>query len=294
MDFPSRRARKNKGPKYPRGNWLIAFILLLASAIVAYFAVGNYMGLAAFFICAFFVFIGLNVGNIRQWLPGLSSEHKSVTYSAVLFYTCLGFAALSMAGRLPASREFFLLYDAGTALEQESVDFARAGNQSAEQPGQSSSAGRSGNPTAIFPSSQQEVTPEQTAPASKMDTAAIDTVVTKIINSHVLQINNAQYIRLIGIQVPESMEGQAANLLENTLNNQPVSLIICENRPLDEDGRSRAVVMSNGINVNEKLIGEGLSPLIVEDDTSIDFSTWQSAEVSAKRQKKGIWAKHPE
>lgn len=298
MDIPSRRARKQTKSKSAMRNLVLALFLLPGMSFIVYVAIftGNYMGLATVALCVFFLLLGLNVGNIRRFLPGLASENKEIKFPAIFIYTCLGFIALTMASHLPMSDDFSPWETKELSTPQQ--EFITRREDSPTVPTDNTPADKldkaGAGQTNHAPVTKPKEQVEQTTPVSKMETAAHNNVVTQIIDAQLIQVNNQRLVRLIGVQVPDSMQKQAVALLAEMLHNQEVSLIMCTERPQDEYGRTRAVVMANGINVNQKLIETGYSPLIVTYPSSIDFAGWQGAENAARKQKKGIWAKHPE
>lgn len=297
MDIPSRRFRKQKSRRWTVFGFIFSCLLLLGMAFIVYVAIhtGNYMGLAAIGIVIFFLLLGLNIGNIRRVMPGLSSEQNEIKFIAVCIYTCLGFVALTMASHLPKTKELLPLEITEISTSQQQLIVNKQ-----ENPPEATN-----NPVNDLPpmdadkteddlSKQQEEKIVQTTPVTKMEQATDSIVVTKIIDAQVIEINNQQLVRLIGVQVPDSMQAQATAFVEEMLNNRQVSLSVCTERPKDEYGRTRAVVIVNGVNVNQKLIEVGYSPLIITVPSSIDFTSWQSAEDLAKSQQNGIWAKHPQ
>jgi endonuclease YncB( thermonuclease family) len=300
MDFPSRRSRKQTNSRWTICSLLLAFIIPLCLGFIVYVAIftGNYMGLAASSVLILFLLIGLNVGNIRRFMPGLTSEKKEIKYSAIFLYTCLGFMSLTIASHLPNANKLLPFESSEIDIPQQkpvasqdekiSVTFT-TDNQSNDRISRENDEEMN-----ILPSAQQEHKSEQTAPVTKMDPASNSMVVTKIIDAQLIQINNQQLVRLIGIQVPDSMQKEATALISELLKNKQVSLSICTERPKDDQDRTRAVVIVDGINVNQTLIENGYSPLVVTSPCSIDLTSWQNIENKAKKGKRGIWAKHPQ
>ena len=93
----------------------------------------------------------------------------------------------------------------------------------------------------------------------------IEQRVTRIIDGDTFEISGGQRVRLLGIDAPEKGEEisvRAADRLRELTASGKVILEMCE-KP-DTYGRLLATVRSNGINVNEALLKEGMAlPMLI-------------------------------
>lgn len=303
MDTPSRRNRK-----LPRSKWSFTriagiLIIICGGALLTFVAIqtGNYMGLAAIAVVLLFLSIGFNFANIRNFMPGLSANKQGIKFIAVFSYACLGLMLLVSASHLPRSNQSSL-YEQLLLSRYVKQHVAQ---QQTRNPEEDISTQESNDnvlvdinvlqeqPPPTLPTVQFEQQVDSDAPAMKSDMVKANPVVTKVLNANILQVNDQQIIRLIGIKVPESLQETAIRYLNQMVLNQEVSLERCPDRPLDEHGQIRAIVSVKGENINRNLIELGYSSLIITTPCSLNIKAWSDAEELAKQKKIGIWAKHP-
>lgn len=294
MEIPSRRTRKQARRSIIKLLGVLVFIVLAGLFTFVAIHTGNYMGLAVVYLVLFFLGIGFNIGNLRNLLPGLSSIKQIVRYIAVVSYAGIGLAILSLTSQLPQN-------DLLPPVRQYAENFIKR-QQILSSGGAENTASdihTQVNSKPVVSREQLELkepvlVPNNPAIVTKLDILkSTPATVTKVLNANTLQINNQQIVRLIGIEVPERLQLAATRYIHSLVLNQEVSLEICTDSPIDEEGRIRAMVMVRNDSINSKLLELGYSSLIITAPCSLDLSKLRKAEEQAKQKKIGIWEKHP-
>jgi endonuclease YncB( thermonuclease family) len=304
MNIPSRRDRKP-----PRAKWVLLqilskILLLLAIGLLAFVAhqTGNYMGLAATLIFVSFWLLGVNAWGIRRFMPGLNTAHRGIKIAAVLGYACLGLMAITLAGNLPKTGgapfvdtpPVLPYFTQQEALENE-VETPSVVSQAEKPKTQPAAKQESHTETTDRKSQEQQVAKVETSsPVMKSETDKVGSVVTEVRDAHTIEINGQQLIRLIGVSVPDALHPQAVKYLQDIIEHKEVTLLVCPDRPLDNYGRTRAVISIKGENVNRLLIEQGYSRLVITKPSSLDIESWVVSEKIAKEHNRGLWKKHPE
>lgn len=305
MDLPSRRDRKHSRPKWS--------LLAILSKVVVVCVVGaltfvawqttNFTGLAATAVMLFFLALSINLGGIRQMLPGLNATHYAVKLAAVFCYAFLGIATITLAGKTPdfgkdffhnQRNESYLTHNDKQEPEAALQPVLPAPVQDIQKPEVPDVTQNPAAQATVKPSVSPEQKPDNARVVPAAEAKKPGSIVTQVLNVHTLEVNDQQYIRLIGVVVPDELQTAAYSYLQEKVLNQEVTITPCPDRPMDDQGRTRAVVQIKGENLNQKLIEQGFSPLVKTVPCSLDLESWQAAEESAKENKRGIWEKHPE
>ena len=94
-------------------------------------------------------------------------------------------------------------------------------------------------------------------------------------------------IRLHGIDAPEKKQDYGTvskNYLSNLVFKKDITI---EFKNRDRYGRSIGIAFVEGVNVNEKMLAEGMAWHFKKYDTN---SQWSALEIKAKKEKKGLWS----
>ena len=90
-------------------------------------------------------------------------------------------------------------------------------------------------------------------------------VCTKVVDGDTIYLDNGEKVRFVGVNTPErGVEGYIAskNFVQKLCLNKEVGLDIDDSKHNDRYGRTLAVVIVNGKNVNEMLLKEGLAEIM--------------------------------
>ena len=90
-------------------------------------------------------------------------------------------------------------------------------------------------------------------------------VCTEVVDGDTIYLNNGEKVRLVGVNTPErGVEGYIASklFLQKLCLNKEVGLDIDKSKHSDKYGRTLAVVIVDGKNVNEMLLKEGLAEVM--------------------------------
>lgn len=90
-------------------------------------------------------------------------------------------------------------------------------------------------------------------------------VCTQVVDGDTLYLDNGEKVRLVGVNTPErGVEGYITSklFLQKLCLNKEVGLDIDDSKPKDKYGRTLAVVIVDGKNVNEILLKEGLAEIM--------------------------------
>lgn len=94
-------------------------------------------------------------------------------------------------------------------------------------------------------------------------------------------------IRLHGIDAPEKKQDYGTvskNYLSNLVFKKDITI---EFKNRDRYGRSIGIAFVEGVNMNEKMLAEGMAWHFKKYDTN---SQWSALETKAKEEKKGLWS----
>lgn len=90
-------------------------------------------------------------------------------------------------------------------------------------------------------------------------------VCTKVVDGDTIYLDNGEKVRLVGVNTPErGVEGYivSKNFVQKLCLNKEVSLDIDDSKHNDRYGRTLAVVIVDGKNLNEMLLKEGLAEIM--------------------------------
>ena len=90
-------------------------------------------------------------------------------------------------------------------------------------------------------------------------------VCTKVVDGDTIYLDNGEKVRFVGVNTPErGVEGYIAskNFVQKLCLNKEVGLDIDDSKHHDKYGRTLAVVIVDGKNVNEMLLKEGLAEIM--------------------------------
>lgn len=90
-------------------------------------------------------------------------------------------------------------------------------------------------------------------------------VCTKVVDGDTIYLDNGEKVRFVGVNTPErGVEGYIAskNFVQKLCLNKKVGLDIDDSKHSDKYGRTLAVVIVDGKNVNEMLLKEGLAEIM--------------------------------
>lgn len=90
-------------------------------------------------------------------------------------------------------------------------------------------------------------------------------VCTKVVDGDTIYLDNGKKVRMVGVNTPErGVEGYIAskNFVQKLCLNKKVGLDIDDSKHTDKYGRTLAVVIVKGKNVNEMLLKEGLAEIM--------------------------------
>ena len=90
-------------------------------------------------------------------------------------------------------------------------------------------------------------------------------VCTKVVDGDTIYLDNGEKVRFVGVNTPErGVEGYIAskNFVQKLCLNKEVGLDIDDSKHNDKYGRTLAVVIVNGKNLNEMLLKEGLAEIM--------------------------------
>ena len=90
-----------------------------------------------------------------------------------------------------------------------------------------------------------------------------------------------------GIDAPEKKQDYGTvskNYLSNLVFKKDITI---EFKNRDRYGRSIGIAFVEGVNVNEKMLAEGMAWHFKKYDTN---SQWSALEIKAKEEKKGLWS----
>lgn len=128
-----------------------------------------------------------------------------------------------------------------------------------------------------------------TEPKSSLITAQV----TKITDGDTLTLNDSTKVRLLGINTPEKSQPfyqEAKNFLTSLAANQTIQL---ETKGQDKYRRTLGYIFKDSININEKILQNGLATLYYYDKDN-HYQKLKQAEQFARENSLGIWKKSPD
>ena len=90
-------------------------------------------------------------------------------------------------------------------------------------------------------------------------------ICTKVVDGDTIELNNGKKVRFVGVNTPErGVEGYitSKNFVQKLCLNKEVGLDIDNSKHSDKYGRTLAVVIVDGKNLNEMLLKEGLAEIM--------------------------------
>lgn len=105
-------------------------------------------------------------------------------------------------------------------------------------------------------------------------------VCTKVVDGDTIYLDNGEKVRFVGVNTPErGVEGYIAskNFVQKLCLNKKVGLDIDDSKHNDKYGRTLAVVIVNGKNVNEMLLKEGLAEIMYMPPSEFYPYDWANA-----------------
>ena len=107
---------------------------------------------------------------------------------------------------------------------------------------------------------------------------------------------SGEIVRLIGIDTPElgrPYASEAAEFLQNSIEDKQLTIKIQTDRPFDTYGRTLGEVRNYKGNINVQLLAQGLARQDWFEEDLFDRTRYQAAEELAKQRKLGIWGGIP-
>jgi len=107
---------------------------------------------------------------------------------------------------------------------------------------------------------------------------------------------SGEIVRLIGIDTPElgrPYASEAANFLQENIEDKKLTIKIQTARPFDTYGRTLGEVRNYKGNINVQLLAQGLARQDWFEEDLFDRTRYSAAEELAKSRKLGIWGGLP-
>lgn len=106
-------------------------------------------------------------------------------------------------------------------------------------------------------------------------------VCTKVVDGDTIYLDNGEKVRFVGVNTPErGVEGYIAskNFVQKLCLNKEVGLDIDDSKHHDKYGRTLAVVIVDGKNVNEMLLKEGLAEIMYMPPSEFYPYNWANSD----------------
>ena len=106
-------------------------------------------------------------------------------------------------------------------------------------------------------------------------------VCTKVVDGDTIYLDNGEKVRFVGVNTPErGVEGYIAskNFVQKLCLNKEVGLDIDDSKHNDKYGRTLAVVIVDGKNVNEMLLKEGLAEIMYMPPSEFYPYNWANSD----------------
>ena len=106
-------------------------------------------------------------------------------------------------------------------------------------------------------------------------------VCTKVVDGDTIYLDNGEKVRFVGVNTPErGVEGYIAskNFVQKLCLNKEVGLDIDDSKHHDKYGRTLAVVIVDGKNVNEMLLKEGLAEIMYMPPSEFYPYNWANGD----------------
>ena len=106
-------------------------------------------------------------------------------------------------------------------------------------------------------------------------------ICTKVIDGDTIELDNGKKVRFVGVNTPErGVEGYIAskNLVQKLCLNKEIGLDIDDSKHNDKYGRTLAVVIVDGKNLNEILLKEGLAEIMYMPPSEFYPYDWANSD----------------